>query len=184
MWLVVPGGNVQPSDYGFVATFVFVVCFAGMGITLHGLVGDARKLALELARASTRSRRRRRDARCTAGAGESIPHVGPRHHLLQRGVGHAIQHRRRPRHRPPTRAVPLRRRTGRPPLATRRRSVPTTRFCSTRSPVLSNAPGQWLEWADRYLTGADGAEVLSVGRDVTGRHDAELRLAESEATVP
>ena len=48
LWLVVPGGNVQPSDYGFVATFVFVVCFAGMGITLHGLVGDARKLALEL----------------------------------------------------------------------------------------------------------------------------------------
>jgi diguanylate cyclase (GGDEF)-like protein/PAS domain S-box-containing protein len=38
-----------------------------------------------------------------------------------------------------------------------------------------------LEWADSYLTGPDGAEVLSVGRDVTGRHDAELKLAESEA---
>jgi diguanylate cyclase (GGDEF)-like protein/PAS domain S-box-containing protein len=44
-----------------------------------------------------------------------------------------------------------------------------------------NAPGQWVEWADRYLTGADGAEILAVGRDVTARHDAELKLAESEA---
>lgn len=44
-----------------------------------------------------------------------------------------------------------------------------------------NAPGQWLEWSDRYLIGPDGPEVLSVGRDVTERHIAELRLAESEA---
>ncbi len=44
-----------------------------------------------------------------------------------------------------------------------------------------NAPGQWLEWVDRYMVGPDGAEVLSVGRDVTERHVAELRLAESEA---
>src|SRR5262245_57914768 len=44
-----------------------------------------------------------------------------------------------------------------------------------------NAPGQWLEWVDRYLDGPDGPEVLSVGRDVTERHIAEVALAESEA---
>jgi diguanylate cyclase (GGDEF)-like protein/PAS domain S-box-containing protein len=44
-----------------------------------------------------------------------------------------------------------------------------------------NAPGQWLAWVDRYLVGPDGPEVLSVGRDVTERHVAEQRLAESEA---
>jgi len=44
-----------------------------------------------------------------------------------------------------------------------------------------NAPGQWLAWVDRYLVGPDGPEVLSVGRDVTERHIAEQRLAESEA---
>jgi diguanylate cyclase (GGDEF)-like protein/PAS domain S-box-containing protein len=44
-----------------------------------------------------------------------------------------------------------------------------------------HAPGQWVEWVDRYLTGPDGAEILAVGRDVTGRHDAELKLADSEA---
>jgi diguanylate cyclase (GGDEF)-like protein/PAS domain S-box-containing protein len=44
-----------------------------------------------------------------------------------------------------------------------------------------NAPGQWVEWVDQYLPGDDGAEVLAVGRDVTGRHIAELNLADSEA---
>jgi diguanylate cyclase (GGDEF)-like protein/PAS domain S-box-containing protein len=44
-----------------------------------------------------------------------------------------------------------------------------------------HSPGQWVEWVDRYLPGSDGAEVLAVGRDVTGRHTAELNLADSEA---
>jgi diguanylate cyclase (GGDEF)-like protein/PAS domain S-box-containing protein len=44
-----------------------------------------------------------------------------------------------------------------------------------------NALGQWVEWVDQYLPGADGPEVLAVGRDVTGRHIAELLLADSEA---
>ncbi len=44
-----------------------------------------------------------------------------------------------------------------------------------------NAPGQWVEWVDQYLPGVDGDEVLAVGRDITGRHIAELNLAESEA---
>lgn len=43
-----------------------------------------------------------------------------------------------------------------------------------------DAAGQWLEWVDRYLDGPGGAEVLSVGRDVTERHVAELKLANSE----
>lgn len=43
-----------------------------------------------------------------------------------------------------------------------------------------NSPGQWIEWVDRYLSGPDGAEILAVGRDVTIRHLAETKLAESE----
>lgn len=39
---------------------------------------------------------------------------------------------------------------------------------------------RWTEWSDRYLPGPDGAHVLAVGRDVTERRDAELRLAASE----
>ncbi len=40
--------------------------------------------------------------------------------------------------------------------------------------------GRWLEWVDQYVTTAQGLEVLSVGRDVTDRHLAELHLQESE----
>lgn len=39
---------------------------------------------------------------------------------------------------------------------------------------------RWTEWTDRYLVGPDGPHVLAVGRDVTERRDAELRLAASE----
>ena len=46
--------------------------------------------------------------------------------------------------------------------------------------VAPNRPGRWIEWVDRYLPSADGDEVLAVGRDITARHIAETRLAESE----
>jgi diguanylate cyclase (GGDEF)-like protein/PAS domain S-box-containing protein len=39
---------------------------------------------------------------------------------------------------------------------------------------------RWTEWTDRYLPGPDGPHVLAVGRDVTERRDAELRLSASE----
>lgn len=44
-----------------------------------------------------------------------------------------------------------------------------------------SSAGQWVAWVDRYLVGPGGPEVLSVGRDVTERHTAELALAASEA---
>ncbi len=40
---------------------------------------------------------------------------------------------------------------------------------------------RWIEWADRYLHCDHEPEVLSVGRDVTDRHLAEVELTESEA---
>jgi diguanylate cyclase (GGDEF)-like protein/PAS domain S-box-containing protein len=43
-----------------------------------------------------------------------------------------------------------------------------------------NRPGHWVEWVDSYLPGEGGAEILAVGRDVTARHVAEMKLAESE----
>ena len=44
----------------------------------------------------------------------------------------------------------------------------------------SRNPNHWVEWADRYLPLPGGAEILAVGRDVTERRNAELRLAASE----
>jgi diguanylate cyclase (GGDEF)-like protein/PAS domain S-box-containing protein len=42
----------------------------------------------------------------------------------------------------------------------------------------SRHPGQWFQWVDRYHP---SGEIIAVGRDVTDRHNAEQRLAESEA---
>ncbi|NTW38841.1 MAG: GGDEF domain-containing protein [Cellulomonadaceae bacterium] len=40
---------------------------------------------------------------------------------------------------------------------------------------------RWIEWTDLFLPGPHGPEVLAVGRDVTERREAELRLAASTA---
>ena len=55
---------------------------------------------------------------------------------------------------------------------------PTTPFLKDH--VTSGAGGRWTEWSDLYLEGPDGAHILAVGRDVTERRDAELRLTASE----
>jgi diguanylate cyclase (GGDEF)-like protein/PAS domain S-box-containing protein len=44
----------------------------------------------------------------------------------------------------------------------------------------SRNPFRYVEWADRYLPLPGGAEILAVGRDVTERHVAQVRLAASE----
>ena len=41
-------------------------------------------------------------------------------------------------------------------------------------------PTCWIEWVDQLITTPDGDEVLSIGRDVTARHEAQVRLGESE----
>jgi diguanylate cyclase (GGDEF)-like protein len=46
--------------------------------------------------------------------------------------------------------------------------------------MTASGAGRWDEWTDFYLPTPDGPHVLAVGRDVTERRDAELRLAASE----
>jgi diguanylate cyclase (GGDEF)-like protein len=46
--------------------------------------------------------------------------------------------------------------------------------------MTATGAGRWTEWTDLFLPGPDGAHVLAVGRDVTERRDAELRLVASE----
>ena len=48
LWLAVPGDSVAPSDNRTASTLVLVICCAGMGVTLHGLVAHARGLAISL----------------------------------------------------------------------------------------------------------------------------------------
>jgi len=61
-----------------------------------------------------------------------------------------------------------------------RLSPDTPVIADDRARPAPNAPGRWVEWVDQLLPSADGAEVLGVGRDVTARHIAEVRLADSE----
>jgi diguanylate cyclase (GGDEF)-like protein/PAS domain S-box-containing protein len=44
-----------------------------------------------------------------------------------------------------------------------------------------DAPGRFAQWVDRFVSDDDGDAIVAVGRDVTERHVAELKLAESEA---
>ena len=48
LWLAVPEGTAQLPGQGAAFTAVFIICGAGMGVTLHGLVADARRLAFAL----------------------------------------------------------------------------------------------------------------------------------------
>lgn len=59
---------------------------------------------------------------------------------------------------------------------------PERRVLREVKPWIRPQDGQqrWLEWVDQWYPGSDGAELLTVGRDVTERHLAEQRLRESQ----
>jgi diguanylate cyclase (GGDEF)-like protein/PAS domain S-box-containing protein len=181
LWISSSGEEVPSSVHGTVAIAVFVVCAAGMGVTLHGLVADTRRIA-------EASRDHQLALENVAEMLDALPERVNRYRLSDLAIMYcnaawAVQYGVEP-------AEAL----GRPldeflsedeldglhtQLALLGPDNPI--LVDTVARAVHNAPEQWLEWADRYLAGADGPEVLSVGRDVTGRRDAELKLAESEA---
>jgi diguanylate cyclase (GGDEF)-like protein/PAS domain S-box-containing protein len=179
--LASPAGHGQPAVDGIVASVVFVVCASGMGITLHGLVADARRLAHALRDHQVALED---SAAMLNSLTERVSRYRlPDHVLTYCNAAWADQYQV-----DPARAL------GRPleeflsadeliglnsQLAVLGPECPT--MIDTVPRAVPNAPGQWLQWVDRYLAGTDGtAEVLSIGRDVTERHDTEVKLAESE----
>jgi diguanylate cyclase (GGDEF)-like protein/PAS domain S-box-containing protein len=181
LWLASPSGSSATAVHGSVATIVFVVCATGMGITLHGLVADARRLAHALQDHQVALE----DA--AAMLNSLTDRVSryrlPDHLITYCNAAWAAQYN-------VTAAGAL----GRPleqflsddelaglhaQLALLGPDNPTLLDSVARA--VPNAPDQWLQWVDRYLTGPDGAEILSIGRDVTERHQIEIKLAESEA---
>ena len=180
LWFSASGEPLPSSSHGTIAIIVFVVCGAGMGVTLHGLVADTRRIALA-------SREHEHALENVAEMLDALPERVNRYRLSDLAIVYcnaawATQYGVEP-------AEAL----GRPldeflsedeldglhsQLALLGPDNPV--LVDTVAREVHNAPGQWLEWADRYLTGDDGPEVLSVGRDVTGRRNAEVKLAESE----
>ena len=181
LWLGVPGGTASASAPGFTSIAVFVVCAAGMGITLHGLVADARQLAFAL-------RDRQAALEDAASMLDALPERVSRYRVADHAISYcnaswAAQYK-----------VGAAEAIGRPldeflsddELAGLHAQLA---LLGPDNPILvdkvaravPDAPGQWLQWVDRYLVGPNGPEILSIGRDVTEREVAERKLAESEA---
>ncbi len=181
LWLTVPVGNLDSSARGAVASVVFVVCGAGMGVTLQGHVADARRLALAL-------RDHQLALEYAAMMLNALPERVIRYRLSDLVVIYCNTAWAAAYNLEPSQVV------GRPldqflnedglaglhsQLALLGPDNPVLTDCVARSDF--SVPGQRVEWVDRYLNGVDGAEVLAVGRDITGRLDAEFKLADSEA---
>jgi diguanylate cyclase (GGDEF)-like protein/PAS domain S-box-containing protein len=180
LWLATRGGTIVAHDQ-WIAGAVFVVCGIGMGVTLHGLVADSRKLAVSLSSHQLALEH-------AAVMLDALPERVNRYRISDLAITYcnaawATQYNIAPHD---ALGLPLDQFLSddeteglHTQLALLGPDNPVAFDTVARS--VQGAPDQWLEWADRYLMGADGPEVLSVGRDVTGRRDAEIKLAESEA---
>ncbi len=182
LWLAAPNGTSQPSSSGFASTAVFIVCCVGMGVTLHGLVSDARTATLA-------SREQRSTLEQNAAVLDALPERVNRYRIADHVITYCNPSWATQYGIEPEEAV------GRlldeflsndeldglrSQLALLGPDNPV--LVDTSARAASGPDGrQWLEWIDRYLIGPDGPEVLSIGRDVTRRTNAELDLARSEA---
>ena len=183
LWLMVPSGTVDSSSRPTVSIIVFVVCAAGMGITLNDLVAGDRRLARAL-------RAERAALESAAVMLDALPEQLSRYRLSDHIISYynaawAAQH-----DVGATDAVGL-------PLDgflsddERVGLARQLELLGPSTPVLDDeveratdsTQERWFQWIDRYIPDGDGAEILSIGRDVTDRHHAEAALAASRGAL-
>lgn len=180
LWLLVPSGAVDPSTRATASIVVFLVCAAGMGVTLNTLVADTRHLILE-----------QRDSHAALEKAATMLDALPEHVSRYRLPDHTITYCNAAwaaqYHVAPAEAV------GRclddflsddemvgmrAQLAVLGPDTPILEDSIERA--VADDSGQWIHWIDRYVVDGDGAEIISIGRDVTDRHHAEVALTASE----
>ncbi|MEO8265382.1 MAG: sensor domain-containing diguanylate cyclase [Ilumatobacteraceae bacterium] len=181
LWLEVPGGSAQAPAQATASALVIAVCGVGMGITLHGLVADARGLARAL-----------RDNQVALEDGAMILNSLPERVSRFRIGDHVINYCNAAwadQYNVDAQAAmgrPLDEFLSEDELGGLHAQLA---LLGPDSPILvdpvaraaDSTSSHWLQWVDRYVVGLDGPQVLSIGRDVTDRHEVERLLAESEA---
>lgn len=181
LWLGMPNGQSQlPTTTGGYAA-VFIVLCIGMGATLNGFVADARRSATDL---RVQSVALERSAEVLDALPELVSRYRASDHVITYcntawadkycvGLDGPIGHRLDDfLSEDETEGM-------RQQLALLGPDNPILIDIVARATARHD--GEWLEWVDRYLIGPDGPEILSIGRDVTRRRNAELHLAETEA---
>jgi diguanylate cyclase (GGDEF)-like protein/PAS domain S-box-containing protein len=181
LWLGAPSGNPDPATDATLSIVVFVICATGMGVTLNSLVTDARRVSREL-----------RDQHVALERAALTLDVLPEHVSRYQVADHTItycnatwaeQHQVAPSDAigrklddflSPDELMGLR-------MQLELLGPDTAVLEDTVERAAPNNPGQWIHWIDRHLSGPGGDEILSIGRDVTVRHRAEVELAASEA---
>ena len=181
LWFTIPRQAVDLSGHAVVAAIVFFVCGAGMGITLHGFVADARRLTRTL-------RDQQVELRQAAVMLDALPERVNRYRIDDHAIVYCNEAWATQYDVDKSEAI------GRSlddflsddeldglhsQLALLGPDNPV--LVDSVARAANDARGLWLEWADRYLVGEHGPEVLSIGRDVTARHVTEMKLAEREA---
>lgn len=176
-----PSSGQRNSVSGIAFISVLIVVYAGMGVTLHGLVADARRSVTELDK-------RRFALEQNAIVLDALPERISRYRVVDHVITYCNPAWATEYGITPDQAI------GRvlddfmsEDEAVGMRSQ--LELLGPDNPILVDTaaratPGpdrKWLEWMDRYLDSADGSEVLSIGRDVTRRRNAEVHLAETEA---
>ena len=183
LWLATRGGTIVADDQ-WIAGAVFVVCGIGMGVTLHGLVADSRKLALSLSSHQLALEH-------AAVMLDALPERVNRYRISDLAITYcnaawATQYNIAPHDalgRPLDQFLSDDETDGlHTQLALLGPDNPVAFDTVARS--VQGAPDQWLEWADRYLMGADGPEVLSVGRDVDRTSRRGDQACRERGTVP
>ncbi len=181
LWLDAPT-NPAPLTGGFVPTAVLMICLTGMGVTLHGLVANARKLTVEL-----------RGHQYTLEQAEvvlnSLPDLVNRYRVSDHVITYCNTVWAKHFNVEASTAIGTRLEVF---LSADEKAGLDAQLAllGPDDPILVDSVArashggsgqQWLEWMDRYVIGVDGPEVLSIGRDVTRRRQAEIDLAASEA---